>query len=99
MAADGGRSTLRRELGIALTGETVDPSPMLVADLRITGLDRDDRHVFPPAGSAGFLALCPLAGTEDFHAVAQFPEGVEPDLSPDGIRAVVAARSTSHPAT
>lgn len=93
VAADGGRSTLRRALGIGMTGETVDPGPMLVADLRITGLDRDNWHVFPPAGDAGFLAICPLAGTEDFQAVAQFPEGAEPDLSIDGIRAVVAARS------
>ncbi|MFJ7777202.1 FAD-dependent oxidoreductase [Streptomyces yangpuensis] len=93
VAADGGRSTVRRALGIGMTGETVDPGPMLVADLRITGLDRDHWHVFPPAGDAGFLAICPLAGTEDFQAVAQFPEGVEPDLSLDAIRAVVAARS------
>ncbi|KOV30553.1 FAD-dependent oxidoreductase [Streptomyces sp. H021] len=93
VAADGGRSTVRRALGIGMTGESVDPSPMLVADLRIAGLDRDNWHVFPPADGAGFLAICPLAGTEDFQAVAQFPEGVEPDLSLEGIRAVVAARS------
>ncbi|UUY46597.1 FAD-dependent oxidoreductase [Streptomyces yangpuensis] len=93
VAADGGRSTVRRALGIGMTGETVDPGPMLVADLRITGLDRDNWHIFPPAGDAGFLAICPLAGTEDFQAVAQFPEGARPDLSLDGIRAVVAARS------
>ncbi|MFC9810748.1 FAD-dependent oxidoreductase [Streptomyces virginiae] len=98
VAADGGRSTVRRALGIGMTGESVDPSPMLVADLRIAGLDRDNWHVFPPADGAGFLAICPLAGTEDFQAVAQFPEGVEPDLSLEGIRAVVAARSHMAPA-
>ncbi len=93
VAADGGRSTVRRALGVGMTGERVDPGPMLVADLRITGLDRDNWHIFPPAGDAGFLAICPLAATEDFQAVAQFPEGARPDLSLDGIRAVVAARS------
>ncbi|MCX5192534.1 FAD-dependent oxidoreductase [Streptomyces sp. NBC_00249] len=93
VAADGGRSAVRRALGIAMTGESVDPRPMLVADVRVPGLDRDHWHVFPPAGGEGFLALCPLAGTEDFQVAAQFPEGTRIDLSPDGVRAAVAARS------
>ncbi|MDN0195321.1 FAD-dependent oxidoreductase [Streptomyces sp. S.PNR 29] len=94
VAADGGRSVVRRSLSIAMTGETVDPSPMLVADVRIAGLDRDNWHVFPPGGEAGgFLAICPLAGTEDFQVVAQFPEGTVVDVSLGSIREVVAARS------
>ncbi|WP_406442804.1 FAD-dependent oxidoreductase [Streptomyces sp. NBC_01613] len=94
VAADGGRSAVRRALGIDMTGETVDPNPVLVCDVRITGLDRDNWHVFPPSGEGdGFLAICPLAGTEDFQLVAQFPEGTEVDLSLDGIRKVAAARS------
>uniref|UniRef100_UPI0037040745 FAD-dependent oxidoreductase n=1 Tax=Streptomyces rhizosphaerihabitans TaxID=1266770 RepID=UPI0037040745 len=99
VAADGGRSAVRRALGIAMTGETVDPGPMLVADVRITGLDRDNWHVFPPSEDTGggFLAICPLAGTEDFQVVAQFPDGTDVDLSPDGIRKTVAARSHLSP--
>ncbi|MFJ5895566.1 FAD-dependent oxidoreductase [Streptomyces sp. NPDC093064] len=94
VAADGGRSTVRRALGIGMTGETVDPSPMLVADVRITGLDRDNWHIFPTGGKGdGFMAICPLAGTEDFQVVAGFPEGTAVDLSLDGVRKVVAARS------
>ncbi|MFD4545211.1 FAD-dependent oxidoreductase [Streptomyces sp. NPDC058466] len=98
VAADGGRSTVRRALGIRMTGETVDPNPMLVADARITGLDRDNWHVFPPRGDAdGFLAICPLAGTEEFQVTARFPQGTDIDLSLDGIRKVVAARSHLSP--
>ncbi|WP_411576137.1 FAD-dependent oxidoreductase [Streptomyces mutabilis] len=94
VAADGGRSAVRRALGIGMPGETVDPSPMLVADVRISGLDRDHWHVFPPAdGSPHFLAVCPLAGTEDFQVVARFPEGAAVDLSADGIPKVIAERS------
>ncbi|NUR40427.1 MAG: pentachlorophenol monooxygenase, partial [Streptomyces sp.] len=94
VAADGGRSAVRRALGIAMTGETVDPNPVLVADVRLTGLDREYWHVFPPRGDGdGFLAICPLAGTEDFQVVAQFPEGTAVDVSLDGVRKVVAARS------
>ncbi|MFE0812641.1 FAD-dependent oxidoreductase [Streptomyces sp. NPDC058848] len=94
VAADGGRSAVRRALGIGMTGETVDPSPMLVADVRIDGLDRDHWHVFPPAdGGPHFLAVCPLAGTEDFQVIARFPEGAAVDLTADGVRKVVADRS------
>ncbi|WP_121017706.1 FAD-dependent monooxygenase [Streptomyces sp. 3211.6] len=98
VAADGGRSTVRRLLGIGMTGETVDPNPVLVADVRISGLDRDHWHVFPPADGEGFLAVCPLAGTEDFQVTAQMPEGGPAvDLSLEGLRAVVAARSHLDP--
>lgn len=92
VAADGGRSTVRRALGITMNGEEVDPAPMLVADVRIaeTALDRLNWHVM--GDEQGFLTLCPLPGTEDFQLVAQFKEGA-PDTSPDGVRALVAART------
>lgn len=91
VAADGGRSTVRRLLGIGMTGETVDPDPMLVADVRIDGLDREHWHVF--RAEEGLLAICPLGGTEDFQLVAQSPEGAAVDLTLDGLRRVVADRS------
>lgn len=93
VAADGGRSALRRALGIGMTGETVDPRPMLVADVRIADLGRDHWHVFPPGEGSDFLALCPLAGTDDFQLAARFPQGSRLDLSPEGVRAVVAERT------
>ncbi|SER37507.1 2-polyprenyl-6-methoxyphenol hydroxylase [Streptomyces sp. yr375] len=96
VAADGGRSTIRRALGIAMTGEPVDPNPLLVADVRITGLPRTWWHIFPTTGTdtgTGFLAICPLAGTADFQLVAQFPEGTDIDLSLAGVRKVVAERT------
>jgi 2-polyprenyl-6-methoxyphenol hydroxylase-like FAD-dependent oxidoreductase len=94
VAADGGRSALRRALGIAMTGESVDPRPALVADVRVRGLGRDHWHMFPPAEEGeGYLALCPLAGTDDFQLVAQLPPDAAPDLSLDGVRGLVASRS------
>ncbi|MER5448970.1 FAD-dependent oxidoreductase [Streptomyces sp. NPDC002766] len=96
VAADGGRSAVRRALGVGMTGETVDPNPVLVADVTVGGLDRDHWHLFPPAtedGGDGFLAICPLAGTEEFQLVAQFPEGTAVDVSTEGVRKVAAARS------
>lgn len=95
VAADGGRSTVRRTLGIGMTGEQVDPYPNMVADVRLTGLDRDNWHMFPPAekDDPELIAICPLAGTEDFQIMARFAEGVTPDLSLEGVRKVVAART------
>ncbi|MGK4585866.1 FAD-dependent monooxygenase [Kitasatospora sp. HPMI-4] len=99
VAADGGRSTLRRLLGIGMTGDTVDPDPMLVADVRVSGLDRDHWHVFPDDGTGGggpiggLLALCPLPGTDEFQLVARYPRGTAADPTLEGIRRTVTARS------
>lgn len=90
VAADGGRSVVRHALDVGMTGETVDPAPFLVADVRLTGLDRDHWHTFPGADGTG-VALCPLPGTDDFQLQARLAEGTAPDLSLDGIRKLVAA--------
>ncbi|MFE3639805.1 FAD-dependent monooxygenase [Streptomyces sp. NPDC059169] len=91
VAADGGRSTVRTALGIDMEGETVDPAPILVADVRVRDLDRGGWHTFGGTGS-GWAAICPLPGTEDFQLVARFAEGA-PDTTPEGVRALVAART------
>ncbi|WP_328296625.1 FAD-dependent oxidoreductase [Streptomyces sp. NBC_00435] len=86
VAADGGRSTVRRALGIGMTGETVDPAPMVVADVRLRpgALDREHWHLFPGA-DGDFAALCPLPGTDEHQLVARTD-----DLD---IPAVIAART------
>ncbi|MFI9249256.1 FAD-dependent monooxygenase [Streptomyces sp. NPDC053069] len=90
VAADGGRSAVRRALGVGMTGEPVDPAPFLVADIRLTGLDREHWHTFPGPDGTG-VALCPLAGTDDFQLQARLAQGTEPELSLDGVRKLVAA--------
>ncbi|AXG79878.1 FAD-dependent monooxygenase [Streptomyces paludis] len=92
VAADGGRSTVRGLLGIGMTGETVDPAPMLVADVRVPALDRLNWHIFPAADGL-FTTLCPLPGTPDFQLVAKCAPDRAPDTTPEGIRALVAART------
>ncbi|MFI1850578.1 FAD-dependent monooxygenase [Streptomyces sp. NPDC020480] len=95
VAADGGRSTVRRALGIPMTGETVDPSPMLVADVRVDGdrLDRGHWHAWPKA-KGGTLALCPLAGTDHFQLFAQFKDAdAVPDTSAETVRQLIAERT------
>ncbi|HEY9372732.1 FAD-dependent oxidoreductase [Streptomyces sp.] len=97
VAADGGRSTVRRALGIGMTGETVDPRPMLVADLRLspdTVVDHGNWHIWPKA-AGGALALCPLPGDGHvFQLMAGFEdEDAVVDTSPEAVRRLVAART------
>ncbi|KJS57940.1 FAD-dependent oxidoreductase [Streptomyces rubellomurinus] len=99
VAADGGRSTVRTLLGIGMSGQDVDPQPMVVADMTVNGLDREHWHVFPPtddqAGGAT-LALCPLPGGQDFQLLARHPGAREIDLTLEGLRATVTAHTHLH---
>ncbi|MDT0414187.1 FAD-dependent monooxygenase [Streptomyces sp. DSM 41982] len=94
VGTDGARGAVRRLLGIGMTGGTVDPKPMLVADVRLAegALPRTHWHVFPGA-DGGFAALCPLAGTDDFQFVTAFPEGTAVETDPEAVRAAIAART------
>ncbi|WP_432031841.1 hypothetical protein [Streptomyces antibioticus] len=50
--------------------------------------------MFPPGGEgAGFLALCPPAGTEDVQLVARHPDGTDVGPSAEGVRKVVGERT------
>ncbi|MFG2329576.1 FAD-dependent monooxygenase [Streptomyces sp. NPDC048604] len=97
VAADGGRSTVRRALGIGMTGETVDPHPMLVADVRLapgTVVDRRNWHVWPKAEGGG-VALCPLPGGADhFQLMAGFEDAeTVVDTAPEAVRGLLTART------
>ncbi|MGW5422392.1 FAD-dependent monooxygenase [Streptomyces sp. NPDC003943] len=96
VAADGGRSTVRRALGIGMTGETVDPRPMLVADVRLSPeavTDRGNWHIWPTAQGGG-VALCPLPGGDQFQLIAGFEEETAVvDTAPEAVRALLAART------
>ena len=69
VGCDGGRSTVRKILGLKLEGETVDPKARMVADVEIDGLDRGYWHFWPLA-KGGVVALCPLAKTGLFQLIA-----------------------------
>ncbi|WP_329315868.1 FAD-dependent monooxygenase [Streptomyces sp. NBC_01278] len=91
VAADGGRSTVRRLTGIKMTGERVDPAPLLVADVVIPALDRDNWHIFPPAADGtGFATLCPLPHTREFQLVAR-PAAASGEITGDEVRALIAS--------
>jgi 2-polyprenyl-6-methoxyphenol hydroxylase-like FAD-dependent oxidoreductase len=68
VGADGGRSAVRRALGVGFEGSTHDDEQMLIADVRLTGVDRDNWHIWPGSdGKSLRLGLCPMAGTDTFQ--------------------------------
>ncbi|MFE3183800.1 FAD-dependent monooxygenase [Streptomyces violascens] len=97
VAGDGGRSGIRRALDIAMEGESVDPKPMLVADLTVTDdavVDDLNWHVWTLSSDGGAV-LCPLPGEPNlFQLIAQYSdENAVPDTSDAGVRRLVAART------
>ncbi|MEU8657632.1 FAD-dependent monooxygenase [Actinoplanes philippinensis] len=77
VGADGGRSTVRKLAGIGFEGETHEEERLTIADVRLTGLDRDHWHVWPGEGRAFRLGLCPLPGGDWFQLTAP-PSALSP---------------------
>jgi 2-polyprenyl-6-methoxyphenol hydroxylase-like FAD-dependent oxidoreductase len=81
VAADGGRSFVRKFLEVAFEGETWKDERMYVGDVRLRGLDREAWHAWPNHPD-GWFALCPLPSTDLYQLQAQVPpaEEAEPSL-------------------
>ena len=76
VGCDGGRSTVRKAIGLRLHGETPDLQLMAVGDVEVDGLGRDAWHQWFAGDSA--IMLCPLPGTDAFQVQASH------ELAPDG---------------
>ncbi|MFE7119463.1 FAD-dependent monooxygenase [Streptomyces sp. NPDC057654] len=95
VAADGGRSTVRAALGTPFTGETVDPTPMLTADMEMEGLPRTHWHTWN-SHPGGVVAMCPLPHSNLFQTYVRFEAG-DPDPAPEAVRRLVAERTGLQP--
>jgi 2-polyprenyl-6-methoxyphenol hydroxylase-like FAD-dependent oxidoreductase len=81
VAADGGRSFVRKSLGVGFAGSSTKAGRMIVGDLHVEGLSRDYWHVWPTA-KGGAIGLCPLPNSELFQLMMQLrPSEEEPVLS------------------
>ena len=92
VAADGGRSFVRKHLDVPFEGETWKDERMYVGDVRLRGLDRDAWHSWPNHPD-GWLALCPLPSTDEFQLQAQVPPGDEREPSLELFRRLVRERT------
>jgi 2-polyprenyl-6-methoxyphenol hydroxylase-like FAD-dependent oxidoreductase len=75
VAADGGRSFVRKFLNVEFEGETRDSVRMLVGDVHLDGLDHEHTHMWSKHPD-GFFALTPFAKISIF----QFQAQVAPDF-------------------
>jgi len=81
VAADGGRSFVRKSLGIEFAGSSTEEGRMIVGDLLVDGLSRNYWHVWPTA-KGGAIGLCPLPNSDLFQLMMQLrPSEDEPVLS------------------
>lgn len=92
VGADGGRSLVRKTIGVHFPGKTLGVRA-IVADVVLTGLDRDAWHQFNNGDMQRMLAICPLAGTDLFQIQAPIPPDAPADLSGQGLTALAAART------
>ncbi|QMU79609.1 FAD-dependent oxidoreductase [Streptacidiphilus sp. PB12-B1b] len=76
VGTDGGRSTVRKLVGLPLEGETREQERWYIGDVTLTGLDRDHMHVWP--SGEGMIVLTPLPHSELWQLQAPIPEGAEP---------------------
>jgi 2-polyprenyl-6-methoxyphenol hydroxylase-like FAD-dependent oxidoreductase len=88
---DGARGVVRAGIGVEFASETIDPHPMITADVVIEGLERTHWHMWDNA-KGGALWLGPLVQTNAFQLYAKF-EDSEPDLSFEGLRQLVCDRT------
>ncbi|GAB6899079.1 FAD-dependent monooxygenase [Kineosporia succinea] len=94
VGADGGRSAVRRALGVGFEGETREGEKVRLADVELEGLDREHWHVWPGADQAVRLGLCPLAGTGQFQLHSQILDRPLEELVP-GIAPGVTVKNVS----
>lgn len=72
VAADGGRSFVRKFMEFGFEGETWENARMFVGDVYVDGLDRDHWHTWPNHPD-GWIGLCPLPSTQSFQFQAAIP--------------------------
>ncbi|WP_433474257.1 FAD-dependent monooxygenase [Spirillospora sp. CA-142024] len=82
VGTDGGRSVVRKNLGIDFAGETREEERMLIGDVRTADLDREHWHTWADMRTQTLrIGLVPLPGTEDFQFTAPLQPGEKPDLA------------------
>lgn len=92
VGCDGGRSTVRSLLDIPFPGKTMGVRAV-VADIRITGLDRDAWHRFNDGDMGRQLGLCPLMGTDLFQLQAPVPFDTDIDVSAAALGRMILERT------
>jgi 2-polyprenyl-6-methoxyphenol hydroxylase-like FAD-dependent oxidoreductase len=89
VGADGGRSTVRKQLAVPFVGETNDDVSLLLADVRVDGLDHDYGHGWMLDDNT--FVFTPLAGGDDYYVITTHASGIAPTR--DGLQQALEAAS------
>ncbi len=92
VGADGGRSFVRHALDIGFPGETLGVRAV-VADVGLSGLEREAWHYFNEGSMDTQISLCPLQGTDLFQLQAPIALEGDFDLSAESLQDIVAKRT------
>ncbi|RDI69093.1 FAD-dependent monooxygenase [Nocardia pseudobrasiliensis] len=94
VAADGGRSTVRKALGVGFVGETLEAERTLIGDVRADGLDGRYCHILTRAGNVGErFSLWNLPDSEHYQFVASMPADEVGALDLETVRRLCRERS------
>jgi 2-polyprenyl-6-methoxyphenol hydroxylase-like FAD-dependent oxidoreductase len=78
IGCDGGKSSVRRQLGVRFEGTTYDTQLLNLGDVEVDGLSRDAWHQwFTPQGA---IMVCPLRGSAWQVQASPDPDDPEPSL-------------------
>lgn len=76
VAADGGKSAMRKTVGLPLVGTTDESQRWYVGDVTTTSIDRDHMHIW--TSEDGMIGLTPLPGSD----LWQLQSPIRPDEEP-----------------
>ncbi|RJO73609.1 3-(3-hydroxyphenyl)propionate hydroxylase [Nocardia panacis] len=94
VGTDGGRSTVRKALGIGFAGDTFETERTLIGDVRADGLDGRFCHMFTGNGDVSErFSLWNLPQSDYYQFVATVPTDRVPELTLDAVRRLCAERS------
>ena len=91
VGADGGASPVRTALGVDFLGSTDEQDRILIVDATTRGLSRNRWHMWPRL-RGGFVAACPLPGSDLFQWMIR----LSPDEEPPTDLADINRRIRSH---
>ncbi|MFF0227013.1 FAD-dependent oxidoreductase [Streptomyces sp. NPDC004629] len=77
VAADGGKSGMRKIAGLPLMGKTYEKQRWYLGDVTTTSIDRDHMHIW--TSERGMIGLTPLPGSD----LWQFQSPIRPEDEPD----------------
>ncbi|MBB5914155.1 2-polyprenyl-6-methoxyphenol hydroxylase-like FAD-dependent oxidoreductase [Nocardia transvalensis] len=93
VGADGGRSTVRKRLGVGFEGETFETERTLIGDVRATGLTGAYCHILTTGDVTERFSLWSLPGTDYYQFVATVAADRTPDVSLESMQALLDKRS------